>query len=74
MAHVQFRTGDATTNGLIAQLIVDGVDITEHVLEDGFEIKKFDSSESGEWVVQMRLAAHLDVDLPDAVVQAAVSE
>ena len=71
MAHVQFRTGDATTNGKIAQLVVDGVDITDHVLAEGFEIKSSKPGDpNAEWIVQFRVSAHLDVELPAAVVYA----
>lgn len=75
MARVQFRTGPATTNGQIAQLIVDGTDITDHVLAEGFEIKPSKPGDpTAEWIVQMRISAHLDVDLPDAVVSATRAE
>lgn len=70
MAHVQFRTGSAVTNGHESELIVDGVDITTHVLAEGFSISESDDPDplAREWVVKLTLAADtLDVDLPDAV-------
>lgn len=70
MASVQFRTGSATSNGRVAELVVDGVDITDRVLESGFQIMPSSDGPAGEWVVQMRLASHVDADLPDAVIRA----
>jgi hypothetical protein len=74
MAHVIFRVGDAVTNDHIAQLIVDGQDITNHVLADGFKIDRTGADEFDTGFVQIRLAVEgLEVELPEAVVTAAPS-
>lgn len=75
MPHVQFRTGEATTNGRAVQLVVDGLDITSSVYDEGFGIVRVGEGESQQWGVQMILAAdYLDADLPEAVLFASRSE
>ncbi len=73
MAHVQFRTGSAVTNGKKAQLIVDGVDITDHVFDEGFAIERVGEGDVAQWGVRVVLAADaLEVDLPAALLAATV--
>lgn len=70
MAHVQIRSGD---NGpMTLKVIVDGVDLTDHVYTEGFGLVQVgEDPEFRAWGVRMVIAAEtLDVDLPDAVVQA----
>lgn len=67
MANVVLRVGSAATNGKAAELIVDGHDITDHVLASGFEIAPLGNL----WAVTLTLAVGaLEADLPDAIVQA----
>lgn len=76
MASIQFRTGSAATNGLQAQIVVDGADITRHVMADGFSIGPSRPGDpNSEWVVRMTLVARpIDVDLPEAVIEATRSD
>lgn len=66
MANIQLRTGDATTNGHRAQLIVDGTDITDHVLSEGFRVGRTGTGPGDEWYVQVRLVGNLELDLAEA--------
>lgn len=64
MAHVQIRQGDSR---LSLQIVVDGVDLSKHILTDGFGLVQVGDV----WGVAMVLVPDaLDVDLPDAVVEA----
>lgn len=75
MAHVQIRKKD----GGGYAVIIDGVDIGQHVMHDGFsieptDVRRVDGSVLG-WEVRLRIFAQsLDADLPDAVVVAAKDE
>lgn len=71
MAHVQINRKD----GGGYAVVVDGVDIGQHVMHDGFSIEPTShSTVAGEilgWVVHLKIFARsLDADLPDAVVVA----
>lgn len=72
MAHVILRAGSAATNGRPAELIVDGQDITEHVLHEGFEIGVTESEPpAAQFYMQIRINVEtLEADLPDAVIEA----
>jgi hypothetical protein len=68
MAHVQIRQGDS--HGVL-KITVDGVDLSNHVYNDGFGLVRVGEGMDGEWGVRMIVAADvLDIDLPDAVVKA----
>lgn len=65
MAHVQITAGPGET-----KLLVDGVDITESVLAEGFGID-FSKVPAGPVVVSMKLRTdRLDLDLPDSIIDA----
>lgn len=67
MAHVQIKQESA--RGPL-RVIVDGVDLTGHVYDEGFGLVQVGEGPLAEWGVQMVLAADdLDIDLPEAVVQ-----
>jgi hypothetical protein len=75
VAHVIFRVGSAVTDDptgeMNAQIIVDGVDITQHCLVDGFQIGNTGDGPHDEWYVQVRFGIEsLDVELPNAVLRA----
>lgn len=68
MAHVQIKAGSGIPGS--GQVIVDGVDMTDCILAEGFAIN-CPREPSGQWSVTMTLAADsLDVDLSDAVLNA----
>ena len=71
MAHVQFRTGKAATNGKAAQLIVDGVDITDHCSALEFQIGPSTGNEhEAGWPVRVTLIAEaVDADLPESLLR-----
>lgn len=63
MTHVELKTSSAGTS-----LVVDGVEITPHVLHEGFSITP---AEDGKLLVSLTIAADaVDADLPNAIVQA----
>lgn len=72
MAHVILRVGSAVKNGERAELIVDGVDITSHVIDDGmFAI----TTNGGEWGVRLTLAVEsLEAEIPESVLTSVVQE
>jgi hypothetical protein len=72
MAHVQISLGDKSASTL--KLVVDGVDLSDHVFTEGFGLVRVGDDPLYEaWGVSMILAADsLDIDLPDAVIQAIV--
>lgn len=75
MSNIIFRAGSAATNGHRAELIVDGVDITERILAEGFKIDRTGLGEFDQWYVQVRLPVDsLEVELPEAVVRASREE
>lgn len=68
MAHVQIRQGDSCEK---LQIIVDGVDLSMHVFTEGLGLVRVGEGEFQEWGVSMIVAPDsLDIDLPDAVIQA----
>ena len=68
MPHVQIRYGSEGGGVPPASVVVDGVDITDAVLRDGFGVEFPDDHHA---IVSMRLRAdRLDVDLPGAVLEA----
>ena len=68
MAHVQIRYGSEGGGVPPASVVVDGVDITDAVMKDGFGVE-FPADHHA--VVSMRLRVNrLDLDLPAAVVDA----
>jgi hypothetical protein len=72
MAHIQIKTNGDDRHRVC--VIVDGVDMAEHILADGFSIN-CPPGPSEEWSVTMTVCAEsLDVDLPDAVLDAVRSE
>ncbi len=69
MAHVQFRSGSATTNDLPVQLLIDGADITTSVLSEGLALDLGDPAVGVKPKITLVVACDtLDVDLPDSVV------
>jgi hypothetical protein len=71
VAHVQIRTGPATTNGKIAQIVVDDVDITQHVLAGSVSADLGDPVEGRPASVRLTLLANvLDLDIEDAEIDA----
>ena len=70
MAHFELRIGQRSTNGKIAEIVVDGKDITDSVLVRGFSIEPLDPGPAGIWVVKMMLSpTSIDVDIPDAILE-----
>jgi len=68
MAHLQLTYGGSET-----QMVLDGVDITKAVLVDGFAID-FGKGDGKPAVVSMKVRVdRVDVDLPDAVLEAVVA-
>lgn len=68
MAHVQIRQGESRET---LQLIVDGIDLSMRVFKEGLGLVQVGDNDSREWGVSMIVAAdELDIDLPDAVIQA----
>lgn len=68
MAHVKI-TQEKATGPL--RIEVDGVDLTNHVYNEGFGLVQVGEGPFTEWGVRMIIAADaLDIDLPDAVVEA----
>lgn len=69
MAHVQIKTGPGVTG--VAQLIVDGKDISREVMAEGLAVE-FPTDPDGVVVLHLRLPVEsLDLDLPEAVIEAA---
>lgn len=70
MAHVQIRGGKNGPTTL--EIIIDGVDMTNHIYTEGFGLVRVgDEPYAAVWGVSMILAPDsLDIDLPDAVIQA----
>ncbi|MCL8026321.1 hypothetical protein [Nocardioides bruguierae] len=71
MAHISLRIGGATPDDpRPARLVIDGVEITGSVLRDGFAIALAEGPDDRA-VVSLRIRAdRLDLDMPDAVLQA----
>lgn len=72
MAHVKI-TGQSAHGPLT--VLVDGADISRHILRRGFGLRQVGENESTQWVISMLVVAdELDVDLPEAVFEPAPSE
>ena len=72
MAHVEIRSGDDRTS---LTVIVDGVDLTAHIFKEGFGLVRVGEGSDAEWGVRMIVAPDvLDIDLPDAVLQATIED
>ena len=70
MAHVQLRKQEGDSR---VEIVVDGVDMSDHVYRDGFALVRVGEGEGEEWGVRMVVAADaFDIDLPDAVLAALV--
>ena len=68
MAHVQIRSGEG---GAALSVVVDGTDISKNVYTQGFGIVRVGEGELQEWGLSLIVPIEsLDLDLPDAVVDA----
>lgn len=69
MAHIQIAYGTPADGHPAARVLVDGVDITDAVLADGFGVEfEHDTRRA---VVSMKLRAdRLDLELPDSIIDA----
>lgn len=69
MAHIQIRIGDGGSPAL--KIVVDGVDLSNHVYTEGFGLVRVGEDDYAEWGLSMIVPIEsLDIDLPDAVVKA----
>lgn len=71
MAHIQISGGESPHT---LRLVVDGVDLSNHIYADGLKLVRVGPDRSPleqVWGVQMILAPDvLDIDLPEALVRA----
>lgn len=67
MAHVQIHQNSDGSG----RVLVDGVDLSMHILADGFRIENLGGGKTDPARVHMTVVADtLDVDLPEAVIEA----
>lgn len=75
MANVYIRIGTDESDKRPAKVVVDGVDMTEHVLAAGFAVQMPAIPGEDHAVVTMRIRAdRLEMDLPQSVLDATAVE
>lgn len=78
MAHVQIHANPRGKQGgddPVFRMVVDGVDITDSVLGDGFSIEWPDDLTYLPAIINLRLSADvLDLDLPQSLLDAIVTQ